>query len=69
LPKTIFGGLGNKFESARIGISGNNIAMWTPYYGYDPEAANFGNRPTGATVDLLSFPSSKRFFFHFNVNF
>ncbi|GEO09143.1 SusC/RagA family TonB-linked outer membrane protein [Segetibacter aerophilus] len=69
VPKTIFGSFANKFESIRVGVSGNNIAMWTPYYGYDPEAANFGNRPTGATVDLLSFPSSKRFFFHFNVNF
>jgi TonB-linked SusC/RagA family outer membrane protein len=69
IPKTIFGNWANKFESLRIGVSGNNIAMWTPYYGYDPEAANFGNRPTGATVDLLAYPSARRFFFHLNLNF
>jgi TonB-linked SusC/RagA family outer membrane protein len=69
VPKKIFGNLGSKFESLRIGVSGNNVALWTPYYGYDPEAANFGNRPTGATVDLLAYPSSRRLFFHFNLNF
>lgn len=70
IPKTIFGTtLASRFESLRVGISGSNVAMWTPYYGYDPESGNFGNRPTGATVDLMSFPSARRFFFHFNVNF
>jgi hypothetical protein len=56
-------------EGIRVGASGNNVAMWTPYYGYDPEASNFGNRPVGTGVDLLSFPSSRRIFFHLNVNF
>lgn len=69
VPKSIFGDFGNKFESMRIGVSANNLIMWTNYYGYDPEAGNFGNRPTGATVDLLSFPSARRVFFHFNLNF
>lgn len=70
VPKTIFGrGLSNRFESMRVGLSGNNIALWTPYFGYDPESTNFGNRPTGATVDLLAYPSTRRLFFHFNVNF
>jgi hypothetical protein len=56
-------------EQVRIGISGQNLFLWTNYYGYDPEAANFGNRPTLATVDLLSFPSVRRMYFHLNVNF
>lgn len=56
-------------EQVRVGISGQNLFMWTDYYGYDPEAANFGNRPTLATVDLLSFPSVRRIYFHVNVNF
>jgi TonB-linked SusC/RagA family outer membrane protein len=70
VPKSIFSNkIASKFESLRVGVSANNVALWTPYYGYDPEAANFGNRPTGATVDLLSFPSTRRLFFHFNVTF
>ena len=66
LPKTI---LPKGLEGIRIGFSGNNVFMSTPYYGYDPEASNFGNRPVGGGVDLLSFPSSRRLFFHLNVNF
>ena len=60
---------GNVIEGIRVGVSGNNLALWTDYYGYDPEASNFGNRPVGGGVDLLSFPSSKRMFFHLTVTF
>ncbi|MEJ7913507.1 MAG: TonB-dependent receptor, partial [Chitinophagaceae bacterium] len=70
IPNSVFGSnLAARFESLRVGISGSNIAMWTPYYGYDPESTNFGNRPTGATVDLMSYPSARRLFFHINLNF
>jgi hypothetical protein len=56
-------------EQVRIGISGNNIFVWSDYYGYDPEVSNFGNRPTIAPVDVMSFPAVRRLYFHFNVNF
>ena len=56
-------------ESMKIGVSAQNVFVWTKYYGYDPEGANFGNRPTIAPVDLLSFPSARRMYFHLNVNF
>lgn len=70
VPKSVFGEkIASKFESLRVGVSANNVALFTDYFGYDPESANFGNRPTGATVDLLSFPSTRRIFFHFNVTF
>jgi TonB-linked SusC/RagA family outer membrane protein len=70
VPKKLLGEkIGRSFETLRVGVSGNNLFVWTPYYGYDPEAGNFGNRPTGATVDLLSFPSARRIFFHFNITF
>lgn len=67
--KVLPGSWKNSIEGIRIGMSGNNLAMWTNYYGYDPEASNFGNRPVGGGVDLLSFPSSKRIFFHLTVTF
>jgi TonB-linked SusC/RagA family outer membrane protein len=71
LPKSLYGGVGflKTIDNAKVGISGSNLFLWTDYYGYDPEAANFGNRPTLATVDLLSFPSARRIYFHLNVNF
>lgn len=71
VPKTTVGKWGflKNAEQIKIGISGQNLFCWTDYYGYDPEGANFGNRPTMASVDLLSFPSVRRMYFHINVNF
>jgi len=71
VPKSVLSNMGflKNVDQARIGISGTNLFVWTNYYGYDPEAANFGNRPTLATVDLLSFPSARRLYFHLNFNF
>ena len=71
VPKSVLNNLGflKNLDQAKIGISGSNLFVWTDYYGYDPEAANFGNRPTLATVDLLSFPSARRIYFHLNFNF
>ncbi len=71
LPKNVLGKMGflKNAEQVKVGISGSNLFVWTDYYGYDPEAANFGNRPTLATVDLLSFPSARRLYFHLNFNF
>ena len=71
VPKSVLNNMGflKNIDQAKIGISGSNLFIWTDYYGYDPEAANFGNRPTLATVDLLSFPSARRIYFHLNFNF
>ncbi|MBK7884514.1 MAG: hypothetical protein IPJ81_12560 [Chitinophagaceae bacterium] len=71
IPKSAFTNIKafSGLEQARIGISAQNVFVWTKYYGYDPEGANFGNRPTIAPVDLLSFPAARRIYFHFNVNF
>ena len=66
VPKSI---LPKAVEGVRVGFSGNNVFLSSPYFGYDPEASNFGNRPVGGGVDLLSFPSSRRLFFHLNVSF
>lgn len=59
----------NVVENVKIGVSGNNLVTITDYYGYDPEASNFGNQAVGAGIDLLSFPNTKRMFFHLAVEF
>ena len=71
IPKTVLtkNSLLKGVESLKIGVSAQNVFVWTKYFGYDPEGANFGNRPTIAPVDLLSFPSARRMYFHLNVNF
>ena len=56
-------------SNLRVGVSGNNIYTWTNYRGYDPEVSNFGQNATGANVDLLSYPGTRRLFFHFNLEF
>lgn len=60
---------GNVVENIRIGASANNLLTITDYKGYDPEASNFGNQSVGANIDVASFPSSKRFFFHIAFDF
>ncbi len=71
LPKTVYSNssMFKGIEQVKFGASAQNVFVWTDYYGYDPEGANFGNRPTIAPVDLLSFPAARRIYFHFNVNF
>ncbi len=71
VPKSVYANssMFKGLEQVKIGASAQNVFVWTNYYGYDPEGANFGNRPTIAPVDLLSFPAARRIYFHFNVNF
>lgn len=70
VPKIAFSKLfGNTVSAIRLGASGNNVFVASKYVGYDPEASNFGNRPIGTGVDLLSFPASRRIFFHLNLTF
>jgi TonB-linked SusC/RagA family outer membrane protein len=56
-------------KNIRIGASGNNLLTWTNYRGYDPEVSNFGSTNTQAQVDVVSYPSTKRVFFHINLEF
>ena len=70
VPKAAFDRMfGNAVKAIKLGVSGNNVFVFSKYVGYDPEASQFGNRPIGAGVDLLSFPSSRRLFFHLNFTF
>ncbi len=71
IPKSVYSSSSSLkgIEQVRVGVSAQNVFVITKYYGYDPEGANFGNRPTIAPVDLLSFPAARRMYFHLNVNF
>jgi TonB-linked SusC/RagA family outer membrane protein len=70
VPKSVLSGaLGKVVKGAKIGVSAQNPITITDYYGYDPEASNFGNRAVGFGVDLTPFPSVKRTFFHLSLDF
>ena len=68
--KTALGALGRGVQRLRVGVSGNNLLLVTPYQGgYDPEVSNFGTQAVGGYQDLWQFPSARRLFFHLNLDF
>jgi len=69
--KDQFGASMGKFvQRVKVGISGNNLVLVTPYKGgFDPEVSNFGSRPVGGNQDLYAFPSARRMFLHLNFDF
>jgi len=69
-PKAALGALGRGVERLRLGVSGNNLLLVSPYRGgYDPEVSNFGIAAVGGYQDLWNFPSARRMFFHVNIDF
>lgn len=56
-------------QNIRVGVSGNNLVTWTDYVGYDPEVSNFGATANFAQVDVASYPSTRRVFFHIGIDF
>lgn len=53
----------------RIGFSGTNLINIFDYNSYDPEVSNFGSDGLSSQVEVLPFPSSKRFDFHIIAEF
>ncbi|MES2734648.1 MAG: SusC/RagA family TonB-linked outer membrane protein [Bacteroidota bacterium] len=56
-------------EGIRLGVSGNNLLLFSKYKSYDPEVSNFGNNGVSTGVDVTPYPSSRRVFFHLAVTF
>jgi TonB-linked SusC/RagA family outer membrane protein len=65
LPKALVPGA----ESLKVGFSGNNLINIFDYNSYDPEVSNFGNGGLSTAVEVLPFPSSKRWDFHVQLQF
>ena len=66
LPKTLFG---DAFDRIKIGVSANNVLLWTNYGSYDPEVSNFGTQPITGNIEVTPYPSSRRLFFHIKASF
>lgn len=67
LPAELFAN--NLLERLRIGISANNLLLWTDYQSYDPEVSNFGTQAIAGSIEVTPFPSSRRLFFHLKADF
>ena len=52
----------------RVYVSGQNLATWTNYSGFDPEASTRGNGLT-AGVDFGAYPRSQTFIGGVSVSF
>jgi TonB-dependent starch-binding outer membrane protein SusC len=60
---------GSTLESIKIGASGTNLFVVTPYKSYDPEVSNFGAGGFSTSVEVTPYPSARRLYFHLSVNF
>jgi outer membrane receptor protein involved in Fe transport len=61
--------LSGRGRDMRVNLSARNLAIWSAYWGMDPEVSNFGNQNVGRFVDLAPFPPSRSFFLSFDVGF
>jgi hypothetical protein len=56
-------------KSLRFNLSGRNLAIFSDYWGFDPEFNNFGNTNFNRFIDLAPFPPSRQFFLSVDVGF
>jgi TonB-linked SusC/RagA family outer membrane protein len=64
-------GINKWVQTVRLSVTGQNLALWTKYNGYDPEVNNDRsvNGITSYGIDYLSYPKAKTILFGVNVGF
>ncbi|WP_409017757.1 SusC/RagA family TonB-linked outer membrane protein [Dyadobacter sp. CY323] len=64
-------GINKWVQTVRLSITGQNLAVWTKYDGYDPEVNNDRsvNGITSYGIDYLSYPKARTVLFGVNVGF
>ena len=58
-----------KVQSIRAYVSGQNLATWTNYSGFDPEVNRFGQDSRSQGFDYSGYPAAKTLFVGLNVSF
>jgi TonB-dependent starch-binding outer membrane protein SusC len=61
--------LGSRVSDMRVNVTGRNLAIFTKYWGGDPEANNFGGNNVGRFVDLAPFPPTRNISFGLDLGF
>ncbi|MCH7413847.1 SusC/RagA family TonB-linked outer membrane protein [Belliella sp. R4-6] len=70
LPKaSVANTFGGSVENIRLGVSANNVFLFTNYEGYDPETSTFGAQSVANNVDIAPYPTPRRIFFHVTLDF
>jgi TonB-dependent starch-binding outer membrane protein SusC len=54
---------------ARLYVTGQNLALWTRYTGFDPEVNSFGGDATAPGVDAGSYPKARSVVMGVNLTF
>jgi TonB-linked SusC/RagA family outer membrane protein len=64
-------GISKWVQTARVSVTGQNLALWTKYNGYDPEVNNDRSIAgiTSYGIDYLSYPKAKTVLFSINLGF
>ena len=68
VPQSVVSSIGF-VDRIKIGVSANNMLLWTNYGSYDPEVSNFGAQAIAGGIEVTPYPSSRRFFFHLKADF
>jgi TonB-dependent starch-binding outer membrane protein SusC len=60
---------GSRVSDVRLNMTGRNLAVWTKFWGADPEVNNFGPNNVGRFVDLAPFPPTRNISFGVDLGF
>ncbi|NOQ71895.1 MAG: SusC/RagA family TonB-linked outer membrane protein [Crocinitomix sp.] len=61
--------VGNALSEVRFTLSGNNLLLFTPYEGIDPETSLLGSSSNGQGLDYFNMPNTRSVTFGINVKF
>ena len=56
-------------QGARVYVTGQNLALWTDYTGFDPEVNSFGGDVRARGIDLGGYPRARVWNFGLNLGF
>jgi TonB-linked SusC/RagA family outer membrane protein len=56
-------------KSASLSVTGNNLWLWTKYYGVDPESSSYDSASNNDGSAGFVYPSARSFIFTLNVGF
>lgn len=69
IPVSVLSNISSGLRGVRLGVSANNVFTISPYRSYDPEVSNFGNQAIAQGIEVAPYPSTKQYYFHFNIDF
>ncbi|MDR9447559.1 MAG: SusC/RagA family TonB-linked outer membrane protein, partial [Balneolaceae bacterium] len=60
---------GSVVRQVKVGVSANNVLLFSDYRSYDPETSVFGTQAINNSVEVTPFPTSRQVVFNVNIDF